>query len=184
MSIEAEILAQMAVSTEVQHGLDELSGEVRDYAKSIAPVFGDRPPHRDAPPKGSEGDFRDSIQVEKVAGELDVRRVISRDDPMAVWQELGTRHMPEYAVFAKAAAMFGGSGPVVDEGVQHAQHKLRHELEKLAKLRAGVAGTMAEAVERATSISAQKHAVDRARLARSAAFKAARGARGGGRRGR
>lgn len=178
MSLEAEILAQLGGTIEVTHALDEKAAEMRDFAKSIAPVFGDKPPKRDEPPMGgSPGQFRDSITVENVAGETDVRRVISRDDPVAGWQELGTRHMPEYAVFAQTAAHFGGTGPVIDEGVQHAQHKLRESLETLAKLRAEHA--VGSAAHRASRIAAQKRTVNQARLERSAAFKAARPRRRG-----
>ena len=168
MSVQAEILAQMAVSIEVEHHLDKFAKEVADYAKSIAPVFGDQPPKRGEPGIGEPGDYRDSIAVERIAAKVPTRRVISRD-PKAIWIELGSRHMPEYAVLAKTAAYFGETGPVIDEGVEIAQGKLREGLEKLAKLSA-VGAAAHEVTEAERAISA-------ARQARSSAFKAARGPR-------
>lgn len=165
MNIEAELAAQFVGAAEVHVALDKFAHEVAEYAKSIAPVFGDRPPHRDAPKHGAEGDYRDSIHVEPVRVGALTRRVITRDFK-AIWIELGSSKMPEYAVFAKTAAYFGGTGPVIDEGVQAAQGTLREELEKYAKLTA--VGAAAE------EIAAQGHAVSRARYARSAAFRAAR----------
>lgn len=183
MSIEAEIAAQFAGAVEVEHAVEKFAHKVAEYAKSLAPVFGDLPPRRGEPAHGEPGDYRDSIKVEHPprATAVPTRRVISRDFK-AAWIELGTRHMPEYAVFAKTAAYFGGTGPTIDEGVEHAQGHLRRELETLAKLRAGHAGTMHEAIAKSKSIAEQKRAVDQARMTRSAAFKAARG--GGRRRGR
>jgi hypothetical protein len=175
MSIEDEILAQMVGAHEITDGLDKLAKDVCDFAKSIAPVFGDLPPHRDAPADGDVGEYRDSIQVEDVHGHPDVRRVISRDKK-AIWIEIGTKHMPEYAVFTRAAALFGAEGgpsfsasgrdSMADAGVHHAHHKLRDELETLAKLKATGAA--------AHHISAQRGVVNQARIARSAAFTAAR----------
>jgi hypothetical protein len=167
VSIEAEIAAQFAGALEVEHAVEEFAHKVADYAKTLAPVFGDKPPKRGAPPQGSPGDYRGSIKVEHPprAGATPTRRVISRDHK-AIWIELGTRHMPEYAVFTKTAKYFGGTGPIIDEGVQHAQHHLRGELERLAKLTATGAA--------ADRIAAQRKSVESARTARSSAFKAAR----------
>ncbi|GFG72693.1 hypothetical protein [Mycobacterium botniense] len=110
------------------------------------------------------------------------RRVISRDKK-AVWIEIGTSHMPEYAPFTKAAAMFGAEGgpsfsstgrdSMADEGVAYAHAHLRAELERFAKLSAEGAA--------AHEIAAAARDVRQARIARSAAFKAARSR---GRRGR
>jgi hypothetical protein len=173
--IQAELLGQMVGATEVTDGLDKLAKDVCEAARSIAPVFGDLPPHRGAPAEGDVGEYRDSIHVEDVHGHPDVRRVISRDKK-AIWIETGTRHMPEYAVFTRAAALFGAEGgpsfsasgrdSMADEGVHHAHHKLRDELETLAKMKATDVA--------AHHISAQRGVVNQARIARSAAFKAAR----------
>ena len=167
MDLEGEILAQFAGNVEVEHHLDHFAQKVADYAKGLAPVFGDKPPKRNEPGIGDAGDYKESIQVERHHGP-GKRRVISRD-PKAIWIELGTVHMPEYAVFAKTAAYFGGTGPVIEQGIVTAQGKLREELENLAKLTATGAA--------AHEISAAEGAVRSARQARSAAFKAARGPR-------
>lgn len=173
MGIEAEIAAGLH-AVEIEHELDKFADKVRDYARDLAPVFGEtgRDDRRDAPPEGAPGDFRDSIKA-STTGKPGHRRVGS-NSPIALWQEVGTRHFPEDAIFAKTAKHFGGTGPIIDEGVQHAQGKLRGELERLEKLTAVGVG--------AHHIAAQRRAVERARQARSAAFKAARGR--GRRRGR
>jgi hypothetical protein len=182
MSIESEILVQAAGAAEVQHELDKLAHEVCEYAKSLAPVFGEtgHDERRGSPPEGEPGDYRDSIHVEKVHRDPDVRRVISRDYK-AIWIEIGTRHMPEYAVFTKTGAYFGsdtgpsfapGSGrrSMEEEGVAHAHKSLREELEHLAKLTAEGAAVH--------EIDAARSRVSAARLARSAAFRAAQPRRG------
>ncbi|PIJ36737.1 hypothetical protein BMW24_003475 [Mycobacterium heckeshornense] len=176
MNIEDEIAAGLA-SAEVQAALDELAREVCDQVKALTPVFGDRPPHRAAPAEGEIGDARNAVHVEPLPD--GGRRVISRDKK-AVWIEIGTRHMPEYAPFTKAAAMFGAEGgpsfsasgrdSMSDEGVAHAHAHLRGELERFAKLSAEGAA--------AHEIAAAARSVQQARIARSAAFKAARGRRG------
>lgn len=173
MSIEAEISAWLG-SAEAAHELHKFAEHVAEHARGLAAVFGEtsRDDRRQAPPKGSPGDFRDSIKVfpsDKV-GHLRVGSM----DKIALWQEVGTRHFPEDAIFAKTAKYFGGTGPIIDAGVQHAQSRLRDELEKLAKLGAEGAGL--------DRIAAQSKIVDQARQARSSAFKAARGQRGRRRR--
>jgi hypothetical protein len=190
MSMESEALADIMGAglheAEIGHALDELAGKVCEQVKDLAPKFGDLPAHRNNPaekwnPTG-EDSYRDSIEVDDLHGSLDTRRVISRD-PKAIWIEIGTAHMPEYAPFTKAAAMFGSTtGPsfsvngrdsMADEGVHHAHEHLRGEVEKLAKL--GATGAAAH------HLAAQRTAVAQARIARSAAFKAARPRRGRGR---
>lgn len=153
---------------EVEEGLDRMGDDVCEYAQSIAPVFGDLPPKRDSPPFDEPGGFRDSIHVEKPhAG---VRRIISRLDPLALWAELGTIHMPEYATFSKTAEHFGGTPPEIGgAGVMHAQANLRGELVKLGQLReSGADGEL---------ISAQLQRVRSARVQRSAEFKDAQNTR-------
>lgn len=173
VSIEAEIAAGLH-SVEIEHELYKFAVKVRDHARGLAAVFGEtgRDDRRAAPPEGDPGDFRDSIKVSTTGkpGHLRVRS----DDKIALWQEVGTEHFPEDAIFAKTAKFFGGTGPIIDEGVQDAQSHLRGELEKLEKLTA--AGAAAHLVE------GQRRSVAQARLARSAAFKAARGPRRGRRR--
>lgn len=173
MSIEGELLAQMLASAEVDVELDAKAREVAEYAKGLAPVFGEtgHDEKRADPPEGAPGDYRDSIHVTLAPKKPHARRIIT-DDYKAVWIEMGSRHMPEYAVFAKTAAYFGGTGPDgVHETVQHAQRHLRNEVEKLAKFAAEGA-----AAER---ITAQKRSVSEAREARSAAYRAARPRRRG-----
>lgn len=162
--IEAILAAagEALTSIEVNRGLDHFAGEVAEYAQSIAPVFGDLPPKRDAPPEGEPGEFRDSIHVEHPRP--GVRRVISRDDPIALWAEMGTQHMPEYAVFSRTAEHFGGTAPVIgDDGVMHAQSHLRKALTRLAELHAAGAG--------ADEIAVQQTRVRMARQQRSAEFR-------------
>lgn len=170
MGIEAEIRAGLH-SVEVEHELDKFAEKVRDHARGLAAVFGEtgRDDRRAAPPEGKPGDFRDSIKV--MTDRRPGHRRVGSNSPIALWQEVGTRHFPEDAIFAKTAKYFGGTGPIIDEGVQRAQGKLRAEVEKLEKLTALGVGSH--------HLAAQRRAVEQARLARSAAFKAARGGRRG-----
>ena len=172
VSIESEIAAGLH-SFEVERELDKLAERVAEYARGIAPVFGDHDPRRGEPGDGqATGAYRDSIEVTPNGPG---RRRVGSDDIKAVWIEVGTRHMPEYAVFTKTGAHFGDTrGPIIDEGVRRAQHALRGELAKLAELRAaGALGT----AEHAALIGSQRARVEAARQARSSAFKAARGPR-------
>lgn len=168
VSIPREISAWLG-SAEAAHELHRFAEQVAEHARSLAPVFGEtgRDERRSAPPEGEPGDFRDSIQVfssDKV-GHL---RVGSKSK-IALWQEIGTRHFPELAIFAKTAKYFGGTGPTFEQGVAHAQSHLRDELEKLGKLAAEGVG--------ADRLAAQHKAVAEARQARSSAFTAARAGR-------
>jgi hypothetical protein len=177
IDFEDEILAQIVGSREAEHQLDKYAHQIADEIRELTPEFGDLPPKRDAPVWGKSGDAKAAIQV--LPGGPG-RRIVQSDDPKAIWIEVGTRHMPEYAPFTKVAAMHGGTGPIVEQGIQHAQHKLREALEHLEKL--GAEGATAAAIAR------QRQAVDTARNARSAAFRAARSGNrrssGRGRRGR
>lgn len=172
MSIEEEILAGMAGAAEVEHALDRFAEQIRDEIRDLTPEFGDKPPKRGEPGIGEPGDAKSAVQVSGI--KRPGHRRVESHDPKAIWIEMGSRHMPEYAPFAKVAALHGGSGPDLEEGVEHAHSKLREELEKLEKLTA--VGAAAEA------IAAQRSVVSTARLQRSAAFRAARGSRGRGRR--
>lgn len=186
MGITADLKAMgftVAADLGIELALAEFAHEVRDHARSIAPVFGDLPPKRDAPKDGEPGDYKDSIQCMPYGPEH--WRVYSNDFK-AIWIEFGSIHMPEYAVFAKTAAYYGGTGPVVDEGIQAAHGKLRDALDILAKLAVNH-GLTEPRSERALSvkgeqpeeIQAAKRAAAHARMGRSSAFRAAR--RGGGR---
>ncbi|OBG71330.1 MULTISPECIES: hypothetical protein [unclassified Mycobacterium] len=175
MSIESEILAQMLTDAGVDVEVDKLAHQIAGEIKELSPVFGEtgHDEKRSAPPHGSPGDYRDATKVILHPTKPHARRVIN-DDYKAVWIELGSRHMPEYAPFAKAAALHGGTGPDFAEGVERAQQNLRGEVEKLTKL-------MAEGAA-AHEITAQRGRVNQARQARSAAFNAARPRRRGRRR--
>lgn len=170
MSIEGEIIAQLAGSVEVEHALDHFAEKVRDYARDLAPVFDPDRDKRSTPGIGDEaGEFRDSIEVSGI--KAPGHRRVGSNSPIALWQEIGTRHFPEMAIFAKTAKYFGGTGPDFESGVAHAQSHLRGELEKLEKLVATGAA--------ARQIAAARSSVEHARMQRSAAFKAARGGRRG-----
>lgn len=176
MSIEDEIYAQMVTNAGIDVEVDRFAHQIADEIRDLTPEFGNLPPKRGAPPHGQPGDAKDAIKVELAPGKRHARRVISRDYK-AIWIELGSRHMPEYAPFAKVAAMHGGTGPEFEEGIERAQGHLRSEVEKLTKMLAAGAGATAE------EIAEQRLAVDRARNMRSAAFNAARrGPRRGRRR--
>jgi hypothetical protein len=166
MSIEFEITEAMKSDPEIDEKLNKLANEVCEFAQSIAPVFGEtgHDERRESPPNDEPGAYRDSIHVEERKGNH-VRRVVSYDYK-AIWIELGSAHMPEYAVFAKTAAHFGGTGPDFGDDVENAQQGLREEVEKLSKMRAE--GHSAEAIEK------QERAVKSARASRSAAFRASR----------
>jgi len=165
VSIEEDIAAQYLGSAEADHHLNEFTHKLADEVRDLTPTFGDLPPKRNEPEYGQPGDAKAAIKVENAPKKLHAKRVISRDFK-AIWIELGSTHMPEYAPFAKVAAMHGGTGPEFEEGIQHAQGKLRQELEKFEKLAAeGVDGAL---------LAEQRRAVDRARQGRSSAFKAAR----------
>ena len=181
MSLEDALVRDLTAeleTAEVRHHLSELADKVCDQVKAETPVFGEmgHDEHRQHPPEGDPGDARDAVHVEPHG---DGFRVISRDKK-AIWIEIGTAHMPEYAPFTKAAAMFGStSGPsfsssgrdsMADEGVHSAHEHLRSAVETYAKLRATGAA--------AHHVAAAGKNVAQARIARSAAFTAARPRRG------
>lgn len=191
MSIERDLRAlgfTVEGTLEAEAELARFAHEVCEHAQSLAPVFGEtgHDEKRDAPPHGEPEDYKNSIKaVPFRPGHWHV----GSDDYKAIWIEFGSVHMPEYAVFAKTAAYYGGTGPVVDEGVMQAHHKLRLAVETLAKL-AAAEGLKEPRSERAMSLQgstshelaeAQENA-RQARMARSSAFRVARG--GGRGRGR
>lgn len=164
----------------LEERLREKGHEIQEYWQSIAPVFGEtgRDERRSAPPQDAAGAYRDSIEVSHPSrnreGDLSLR--VGTDYYTAVWIEVGSRHHPEDAPATKTAAYFGDdAGPVIsagghDVGINEAQHKLRGELEHLAKLEASGAA--------AHEISSQRRNVEQARVERSAAFRANRPRRG------
>lgn len=183
IDFEFEALLRSAMKTDitVMAATDHLAGEVRDYAKGLAPVFGDKDPRRGSPKDGEPGDYKNSIKVVPHPDEPLGRRVISTDFK-AIWIEVGSRHMPEYAVFTRTAAYFGGTPPILNQGIRDAQHTLRNELEKLAKLGITSAVGLKAGIAKSSALTAQKQVVHNARQARSNAFHQARGPRKRGRR--
>jgi hypothetical protein len=161
MELDAEIAKDPKVIEELQH----LAEEVKDYWQALAPVFDEDRDRRTTPGIGAEGDYRDSIHVEMVRrkdGTPGAR--VGTNDPKAIWIEVGTSHMPEYAPATKTAHYFHDTtGPVFSEGVQQAQGKLREALESLEKAKAT-----------GGDVKSARADVNRARSERSAAFKASR----------
>lgn len=109
--IEAAIRKSASAQAEIRAGTELEAEKVAATARDLAPV--------------GEGDYRDSIHVEKGFSTTDdgmpVKRVISRDWK-AHFIEYGTgadtedgsrfgkdTPTPEFAVFARAAAMHGGT---------------------------------------------------------------------------
>lgn len=165
---DMEIDAEMARDPKVLEELERLAHEVEDFWKGIAPVFDEDRDRRKTPPSGDSGAYRDSIHTELIRAKdgLPAARV-GTDDYKAIWIELGSRHMPEYAPATQTAHYFGDTtGPRFSEGVQQAQGKLREALEKLAKMKATDSSPR--------DIKRQRSAVNQARAERSAAFKAAK----------
>lgn len=172
VSIASEIAAGLH-SYEIERELDKLAERVAEYAKGIAPVFGDRDPRRAEPGDGGDpGDYRDSIEV---VPDGPGRRLVGSWDKKALWIEVGTRHMPEYAVFTKTGAHFGDTrGPIIDEGVRIAQGKLRHAIDRLAEIHADASLT---GVARDERIARQRKHIEAARQARSSEFRTAKNGR-------
>jgi hypothetical protein len=168
MSLEGEIFAQFVTSAEIERHLDEFAEQIADEVRERTPVFGDHPPKRAEPVHGAPGDLKASIQVHPVKSPG--HRRVQSDDYKVYWAELGAKHFPEVGMFAQVAALHGGTGPVIEEGVREAQKRYRHEAEKLVKV-------IAEGD--AAAIAVQRTALARATGARSAAFRAARGGRRG-----
>lgn len=82
------------------------AGKVQEYWQSIAPVFGDKPPHRSAPSSGAPGAYKDSIHVTDTSSGEGARARVSASDFKAKWIEFGNKHMPPYAPLAKTKANF------------------------------------------------------------------------------
>lgn len=175
---------------EVMIAVEKLAKEVVEYAQGIAPVFSVERGHRNAPPHDSPGAYRDSIHAEtpRIDGDTVTVRVVT-NDYKAWWIEYGSRHMPEYAVFAQTAAAFGGTGPdMASEQVATAQGILRAALQDLKLARAMPSHTEHDGFQKAAAIAKAKQGVEQARSSRGAASRAAarnsrgRGGRGGRRR--
>lgn len=93
-------------SKKVAAGVEKKAEKVKEYWESIAPVFGDKPPHRDAPSHGAVGAYKASISIEDHPnGDVPGKRVKDTDFK-AKWIEYGSSHMPTYAPRAKTRAKF------------------------------------------------------------------------------
>jgi len=165
LEISPETVArEIEDSPEVRDSLERLGVQVADYAKSIAPVFSPDTSHRKEPPPGREvGEYRDSIHNIWVSTSRGVHQRVISEDMLAAWIEYGTEHMPEYAVFARTAAAFGGDGPVYHESLIEAQQRVHAEREELDRARReGRSGH---------EILVQQKKLDQARIGRSAVFR-------------
>jgi hypothetical protein len=182
-AIENEIIRKMMASEEVHHKLDAVVKEAQEKAKSRAPVFTKKRGRRKEPPwdsphlhaPGSPEDYKNSIVIEMVKGKPHVRRLISRDYK-AVWIEIGTRHMPEYAILTNIAREYGSTtGPsfsegsdrvsTEDEGVRRHHDDLRQAIKDMETLVSGGA--------KGKALNSIRNDIDSIRNKRSAAFKAA-----------
>lgn len=104
--IMAEIMGGMELEEEeIREQLHEFAIEVRDYAKSIAPVYEGEPHGKIVP-----GGFRDSIIDEKAPDHdgMPAERVSSYSR-IAHLLEFGTSKMHEFGTFGATAAAFGGT---------------------------------------------------------------------------
>lgn len=93
-------------SKKVKAGVEKKAQAAAEYWASIAPVFGDLPPKRDAPAYGAPGAYRDSITVQDMSDADGARMRVQDTDFKAKWIEFGNKHMPEYAPRAKTKAQF------------------------------------------------------------------------------
>jgi len=187
-AVEHELMRKMMASGEIEHHVEHVAHEAQHFAKELAneidsppsaPVFGEtesRPPKRKKPPIGEIGDYKNSIVVERIKGKPNMRRLISRDYK-AIWIEIGTRHMPEFAIFTKTARHFGSkTGPhfTNEGGGRTSMHdelvKKKHDL-----LRGALDDLKGLILEEAplSIINSQRNKIDRLRNERSAAFRAA-----------
>jgi hypothetical protein len=98
--------AKALKSKKVQAGVEKKAQKVQDYWKSIAPVFGDKPPHRDSPAYGAPGAYRDSITVIDLSDGDVPRKRVQVQDFKGNFIEFGNAHTPEYAPRAKTKAKF------------------------------------------------------------------------------
>lgn len=102
-------IGRAARSKRVIRALERKATKAQAYWQSIAPVFGDLPPKRPAPPEGDVGDYKAAVKIKKITNpDGSVRFRVYDDDPKAHWVEWGNAHMPEYAPAAKTIAAFKG----------------------------------------------------------------------------
>lgn len=99
-------LHKVLKSNKVKAAVEKKAAAVEAYWQSIAPVFGDKPPHRAAPASGAPGAYRDSITTEDLSDADGPRIRVKDTDFKAKWIEFGNAHMPPYAPRAKTKAKF------------------------------------------------------------------------------
>lgn len=104
--ISAEQIDKIMRSPKVHDAVVKKAAVVQDYWKSVSPVFGDKPPHRETPAYGAPGAYRDSITVTELSDDGGFRERVKPTDFKAKWIEFGSAHMPEYAPMAKTKARF------------------------------------------------------------------------------
>lgn len=104
--LSAKQIDKVMHSKKVHEAVDKKAAAVQAYWKSVAPVFGDKPPHRESPAYGQAGAYRDSITVTDMSDTDGFRDRVKPTDFKAKWIEFGTAHMPEYAPMAKVKARF------------------------------------------------------------------------------
>ena len=82
--------------------------EVRDYWRSIAPVFDPDDPreHRKEPKSGNPGDYRNSVEVKNATNAAGIRWRVRPTDFKSKWIEFGTKNMPEHAMVPKVMARY------------------------------------------------------------------------------
>jgi hypothetical protein len=100
-----DIEGWIAGSEAVRWAKEAKAAEVRDYWKSIAPVWGDKPPKKENPDPFPEEAYRDSIEVKRDGGNVAVGTDLKG---LAVWLEYGSEHNPEYGYGARVLEHFGG----------------------------------------------------------------------------
>lgn len=104
--VKADQLDKIMKSQKVHDAVAKKAVVVQDYWKSVSPVFGDKPPHRQAPAYGQPGAYRDSITVTDMTDSNGFRERVKPTDFKAKWVEFGSAHMPKYAPMAKVKAKF------------------------------------------------------------------------------
>jgi hypothetical protein len=97
-------------SARVRAGVAAKTKEVQEYWESIAPVLGDKPPHRSGDSDGigeQAGAYKGSIKTKlrlHASGYL-VGRVYNTD-PKAHWLEYGSAHNPEHGYLQRVKDHF------------------------------------------------------------------------------
>lgn len=105
--ISAGQVDKVMKSAKVKDAVDKKAHVVQAYWQSVAPVFGDKPPHRAAPKSGQPGAYRDSITAIDMSDENGARYRVKPTDWKSRIIEFGKPpHMPTYAPMSKVKAKF------------------------------------------------------------------------------